>query len=243
MAAALRFVIEGEGAYTAVNGERTFMHAGDFVITPSWTWHDHGNVGKGPMVWLDGLDMHMVNFFETSFREGHEDFDKGKGHDLDRPDDDSFARYGNNLVPVDDEHHAHTSPIFNYPYDRTREALEKMKRRDAWDKWHGLLLKYVNPKNGDYAMPTIATFIQLLPKGFKTQPLRTTSSSVFVCTEGHGTTTVEGKTLAWGPRDIFVVPSWARFSHDASDESVLFSFSDRGVQEKLGYYREQKFDA
>src|SRR5439155_26674369 len=33
---ALRFIIEGHGAYTAVDGERTAMEPGDFVITPSW---------------------------------------------------------------------------------------------------------------------------------------------------------------------------------------------------------------
>src|SRR5579884_136712 len=67
---ALRFIIEGSGAYTAVDGERTIMRPGDFVITPSWTWHDHGNTGTGPMVWLDGLDIHIVKLFEASFREG-----------------------------------------------------------------------------------------------------------------------------------------------------------------------------
>ncbi|HZT52121.1 MAG TPA: cupin domain-containing protein, partial [Stellaceae bacterium] len=34
-AAALRFIIEGRNAYTAVAGERTSMEPGDFVITPS----------------------------------------------------------------------------------------------------------------------------------------------------------------------------------------------------------------
>ena len=52
-ASALRFILEGKDAYTAVGGERTMMEPGDFVITPSMTWHDHGNVGKEPMVWLD----------------------------------------------------------------------------------------------------------------------------------------------------------------------------------------------
>ena len=55
-ASALRFVIEGTGAYTAVEGERTTMHPGDFILTPSWTYHDHGNQGGAPTVWLDGLE-------------------------------------------------------------------------------------------------------------------------------------------------------------------------------------------
>ena len=65
---ALRFIIEGHGAYTAVEGERTMMEPGDFVITPSWTWHDHGNDTDQPMVWLDGLDMPIVRAVRRQLR-------------------------------------------------------------------------------------------------------------------------------------------------------------------------------
>ena len=239
--AALRFVLEGEGAYTSVDGERTTMHPGDFVITPSWTWHDHGNTGTGPMVWFDGLDMHMIKLFEASFREGA---GTDEAMPTDRPEGDAEARYGANLLPVDDDYRRPTSPIFNYRYDHTRAALEQMRRREAWSPWHGLKLKYANPRTGDYAIPTLATFIQLLPKGFTTAPYRATASTVFVCVEGGGRSIVgdgaTAKILAWGPRDIFVVPSWERHRHEASEDSVLFSYSDRGAQEKLGFFREEK---
>ena len=66
---ALRFVMHGNGAYTAVDGEKTIMRPGDFIITPSWTWHDHGNESNEPMIWLDGLDIPMVNHFSASFAE------------------------------------------------------------------------------------------------------------------------------------------------------------------------------
>ena len=66
---ALRFIVEGTGAYTAVDGERVTMHPGDFIITPSWTWHDHGNPGNDPVVWLDGLDVPMVAYFDAGFME------------------------------------------------------------------------------------------------------------------------------------------------------------------------------
>ncbi len=69
---ALRFVLEGKGAFTAVDGERTAMEPGDFVITPSMTWHDHSNQTSEPMFWLDGLDIPMVQFFDASFAEGVE---------------------------------------------------------------------------------------------------------------------------------------------------------------------------
>src|SRR5262249_57146608 len=52
---ALRFIIEGEGAYTTVEGERVPMRPGDFVLTPGWTWHDHGHLGAAPVVWLDAI--------------------------------------------------------------------------------------------------------------------------------------------------------------------------------------------
>jgi len=236
--AALRFVLEGSGAYTAVDGERTTMRPGDFVITPSWTWHDHGNDGDGPMVWLDGLDMHMVKLFEASFREGS---GSDEAREPDRPEGDSSARYGANMLPVEVEYDRPTSPVFNYPYERSREALDAMKRRDQWSPWHGLKFKFVNPMNGEHAMPTIATFIQLLPGGFRSQGYRSTDSTVFVCVEGRGRTLVGDQRLDWGPRDVFVVPSWSRHTHEATEESVLFSFSDRGVHEKLGFWREQRF--
>jgi len=70
---ALRFIVEGKGAWTAVNGERTTMHPGDFIITPSWTWHDHGNPsveeGGEPVVWLDGLDIPLVAQMDAGFAE------------------------------------------------------------------------------------------------------------------------------------------------------------------------------
>src|SRR5207248_3258824 len=94
---ALRFIIEGSGAYTAVDGERTTMQPGDFVITPSWTWHDHGNDSAEPMVWLDGLDIQIVKLLNASFAEpGADDVQA-----VSRPEGDSFARFGNNLLPVD----------------------------------------------------------------------------------------------------------------------------------------------
>jgi gentisate 1,2-dioxygenase len=233
---ALRFVIEGQGAYTAVDGERTIMSPGDFVITPSWTWHDHGNDSDRPMVWLDGLDIPIVALFDASFLE-HGASDEQA---VTRPAGDSLARYGSGLLPVGYEKTTPTSPVFNYPYGRTREALAQMQKAEEWDPCHGLKLRYVNPVTGDYAMPTMGTFMQLLPKGFATAPYRSTDSVVYSVVEGTGTTQVGDQTFEWGPRDIFVVPSWQRHWHTASDEAVIFSFSDRPVQDKLGLWREER---
>ncbi len=233
---ALRFVIEGNGAYTAVDGERTIMQPGDFIITPSWTWHDHGNDSDQPMVWLDGLDIPIVRLLDASFAEPG----NAETQMVARPEGDSLARYGQGLLPVDWKPERKTSPIFNYPYARTREALRTLVKNGAPDPCHGYKLRYVNPATGDYAMPTIATFMQLLPKGFGTAPYRSSDGTVFVCAEGAGESRIGDQAFAWGARDIFVVPSWTRVTHRAATETVLFSFSDRPVQDKLGLWREDR---
>lgn len=236
---ALRFVMEGSGAHTTVDGERTYMEVGDFVITPPGAWHDHGNTSDAPMIWLDGLDIPLVQFLDASFAEAYPEDEQPQT----RPPGDSFARYGANLVPVDHRPPGPASPIFNYPYARTREALEAMRRRQEWDPCHGLKMRYVNPNDGGYAMPTIAAFVQLLPRGFETARYRCTDATVFVCVEGAGRSRIADAVLEWGPKDIFVAPSWAWTSHEAQADSVLFSYSDRAVQQKLGLWREDRGNA
>lgn len=233
---ALRFVLDGGGAYTSVNGERTTMEYGDLVITPPWTWHDHGNPSDRPMIWLDGLDIPVASFFDASFAESFE----ADEQPLTRESGDSMARYGNNMLPVDYRQETLASPVFNYPYVRSREALESMKRQQEWDICHGLKMRYVNPADGESAMPTISPFLQLLPEGFQTNPYRSTDATVFVVTEGGGRSTIDGQVFQWGPKDIFVAPSWRWVSHQADTEAVLFSYSDRVAQQKLGYWREQR---
>src|ERR1044072_860623 len=126
---ALLFVLEGKGAFTAVDGERTAMEPGDFVITPSMTWHDHSNETNEPMFWLDRLEIPVVQVFEASFSEGA----KEDQQTISKPAGDRFARYGRNLLRVDQKRSSKTSPIFNYPYEYTRETLEKARARDEWD--------------------------------------------------------------------------------------------------------------
>jgi gentisate 1,2-dioxygenase len=239
VASALRFVIEGSNAYTAVSGERTMMAPGDFVITPSWTWHDHGNLSDKPMVWLDGLDMHLVNIMDAGFREAYPD----TSHPIKRPEGAAEAEFGYNMMPVGYEATSQTTPIFNYPYARTREALDRLARFHAIDACFGYKMKYINPVDGGWAMPTISTWMQLLPKDFKSMPYRSTDSVIFVCVEGHGKTIVGSQTFDWGPHDVWTVPSWQFYEHVAATDAVIFSFSDRVAQEKLDFFREQRGNA
>jgi gentisate 1,2-dioxygenase len=232
---ALRFVLEGEGAFTAVDGERHYMSPGDLVLTPAWTWHDHGG-GEQPVIWLDGLDIPIVQMFDTGFAEDM----PVQQQPIGRPVGDALARYGANMLPIDHRVSSLTSPVFAYPYARTREALYRMREGPAADPCHGYKMRYINPTTGGHALPTIATFMQMLSAGFPGATYRSTDASVYVVVEGHGRSTVGEHAFDWGPRDIFVAPSWSAVRHQASEEAVLFSFSDRVVQEQLGLWREAR---
>jgi len=237
---ALRFIVEGSGAYTSVDGERTTMHPGDFIITPSWTWHDHGNQavadGGESVVWLDGLDIPFIRTIGAGFAENYPE----PVQPISRPEGNSLYRYGYNMLPVNFEPSVKTSPIFNYPYARTREALDHLQRHGDIDAWDGVKMRYVNPATGGYAMPTMATFMQLLPAGFQGKAYRTTDATVFSVVEGHGTATIGGQKFSFAPRDVFVAPSWQTIELESAEEVVLFSFSDRPIQHALGLLREER---
>lgn len=234
---ALRFVVEGTGAYTAVDGERTTMHPGDFIITPSWTWHDHGHPGSEPVVWLDGLDIRTVQTFGAQFQEVYPE----EVQPVTRGEGISSARFGANLAPLGAvAPFGKTSPIFNYPYARSREALARLAREGDPDPCHGWKMQFINPMTGGPAMPTIGAFIQLLPKGFRTQACRSTDGTVYCAVEGTGRARIGGETFAFEPRDVFVVPSWLPLELEADAETVLFSFSDRPSQQALGLWRERR---
>jgi len=249
---ALRFIVEGTGAYTAVDGERTTMHPGDFIITPSWTWHDHGHPGRSPsdahgnepdqpVVWLDGLDIPMIRFFDAGFAENG----AARSQVVTRPEGSSFARYGHNMAPVrGTAPFGVTSPIFSYPYARSREALHQLERSAPIDAWDGYKLRYINPLTGGTPMPTLQPFLQRLPAGFDGQAWRQTDGAVYSVVEGTGTATIESPAgplrFDFQARDHFVVPSWQTLRLQSTAGCVLFSFSDRPAQEALGIHKEER---
>jgi gentisate 1,2-dioxygenase len=234
---ALRFIVEGSGAYTAVDGERTTMYPGDFIITPSWTFHDHGNPGNEPVVWMDGLDIRIVELFAAQFHEVYPE----EIQPVVRSEGAATARFGNGLAPINaTSPFGKTTPLFNYPYARSRESLEMLSKDQDPDPHHGWKMTFTNPLTGGHAMPTIAAFIQLLPASFNSQPYRATDGTIYSVVEGGGRVTIGNQTFAFEPRDTFVVPSWAPVSFESTAETVLFSFSDRPGQEAMGLWRERR---
>lgn len=210
---ALRFVVEGEGAYTAVAGERIQMRPGDFVITPPWAWHDHGNEGSGPVVWLDGLDTPFAQFFGAHFRENHRE---AKPHAL--------AVAGSPLV---------------FRLDDTCTRLRTLSQGQS-DPAHGHKLRYSPPAGGGHAFLTMSACMQLLPQGFRGRPYRATDGTVFNVAKGRCRIETGGRVHAVQARDSFVVPPWEAYRFEADEDCFVFSFSDRAAQEALGYWREER---
>jgi gentisate 1,2-dioxygenase len=153
----------------------------------------------------------------------------------------SMARYGNNLKPVGAvSPFGKTSPVFSYPYERSRETLARLVKEGDPDPCHGWKMEYINPLTGGHAMPTIAAFIQFLPKGFGTRPYRSTEGTIYSVVEGKGRARIGAERFDFGPKDAFVVPSWTPAEIHAEAETVLFSFSDLPGQETMGLWREKR---
>ncbi len=231
-ATAVRLIMEGEGAYTSVDGERTPMHVGDFVITPSWTFHDHGNPGSDAVIWFDGLDVPIIKLFDAAFSE-HQPSSPLRA----RAEDDSLARYAGNLLPVD-YRAGLANPVFRYPYAQTRSTLMRLRANGELHPAHGIRMRFAHPGTGGWPTPTIGAFMQLLPKGFDGTACRSTDATVYCVVEGCGHSDIGGTRIEWGPRDVFMVPSWVDARHLAGEDAVLFSMSDRPAQLALGIWRE-----
>jgi gentisate 1,2-dioxygenase len=238
-AAALRLVIEGSGAYTAVDGEKSYMEPGDFVTTPNWTWHDHGNEGEAEMIWLDGLDVPFIQVMEANF---YELFSENK-YPLVQPDDLSLRLYGRgSLKPTWVKHNALHSPLLNYKFSETYAALKAMAERTDGSPFDGVSVEYTNPLTGGPALPTMACFASLLAPGQQTKAHRHTGGTIYHVIQGSGESVIGGRIFRWDEKDTFVVPSWHWHEHRARTESVLFSYSDSAVLQPLGLYREEPLE-
>jgi len=228
---AIRFVMEGEGAWTTVDGDACDMSPGDLVLTPSWCWHDHKNGSDRPMIWFDGLDMPTVIALDAVFFEPHpESAQPMRGRNL------SERLYGGGAtVGVAAEHTAAHSPLLLYRWRDTDASLAALL--EASDE-PSVALRFVNPLTGASALPTLGCEMTRLATGRRTATRRKVGGSVFVVFRGRGRSVIDATRFDWGPGDSFVVPSWARLDHEADEPADLFSIDDRPLLERLGLFRE-----
>ena len=235
---AIRWVLQGQGAYTTVEGDKCYMEPGDLVLTPSWTWHDHNNEGNEPMIWMDGLDTPLVNNLEATFYEQFPEDQQpivGVGE--------SERRYASGaLRPAWESANTPYSPLWHYKWERTHEALHNLAEIDS-NPFDDVAMEFSDPSTGGPVLRSMACWIQLLRPGVHTRAHRHTSSAVYQVFRGQGHSVINGQRFDWDEGDFLVVPSWAWHEHanDTDDEAILFSIQDIPVMKSLALYREEPY--
>ena len=240
---AFRFVIEGEGVWTVVDGDPVRMSRGDLLLTPGWKFHGHQNIATEPMVWLDGLDIPFGKQMDIGFFE----FGPEVVSDLSTPDLSRAERlWGHpSIRPLSSLGDEPSSPLPAYRWVHTDAALreqlllEEEGRDVTLSKGHAAI-RFINPTTGKDVLPTMRCQFHRLRSGAKSVSARDVGSSVLQVFEGSGHVTLGGKRHDLKKGDIFVVPSWIEWSVEAAVEKAspyldLFQFSDAPIMEKLNF--------
>lgn len=232
---AARIVVEGEGAYTVVAGEKCRMQSGDVVLTPGGLWHEHAHEGTRPVIWLDALDLPLFVYLEGSYAEA------GAATSPATRVESAMAEYSEaGLVPSrSSTRGAGSYPMLRYPWERTARALAALEAVSA--PGQPLELDYVNPETGASCLPTLGfTAMHLRPGETQLAPLRS-SSAAFHVVHGQGRSWVDGHEFVWGTSDTFSAPPFARIEHRAEGvPAALIQIHDRPLQERLGFYEERQ---
>ncbi|MBI2349813.1 MAG: cupin domain-containing protein [Deltaproteobacteria bacterium] len=232
--AAIRFILQGKGAYTNVEGQKMVMEDGDLILTPQWTWHEHAHEGDQEMIWIDGLDVPFVQSLQVISFEPYKDKRLAA-----KSSSDAAPTYG--MTRPVREPSAAAPPPLHYRWRDAYPGLKGLAEAEP-NPFEGAAMEYVNPLTGGSTLPTLSCWIQMLRPGMRTQIHRHTSTSIYHVFRGSGTTVINGEPLHWEKGDTFIVPLWHWHAHanrSAQDEAILFSMHDAPILKAFGLYREE----
>ena len=231
---AARIVVEGEGAYTIVDGEKLPMSRGDLILTPTGCWHDHGHDGTEPVIWLDLLDLPLYYYLEGSYAVEAE-----LQAPRNRPDAANIEYSSAGLVPSRKlGERAAKYPMMRYPWTKTEATLRAAAAYTPASE--AVEFDFVNPETGKSVLPAFGFTAMMLRPGHTISPPLRSCSAVFHAVKGHGTTIVNGKTIEWKAGDTFSTPVFAALDHKAmGEDAFLMRGHDTPLQEKLDYYEER----
>ncbi|MQA09865.1 MAG: cupin domain-containing protein [Pseudonocardiaceae bacterium] len=241
---AFRFVLEGEGVWTVVNGDPVAMRRGDLLLTAGWAWHGHHNTLDEPMAWLDGLDIPLTGYLDAGFFE----FGPDEVTDRSTPRTSRAERLWGHagLRPVAFQDSPSSSPLAAYRWEQTDAALEAQLELEneghpgVAGQGHAAI-RYVNPATGADALPTMRTEMHRLRAGASFAH-REVGSSVWQVFDGSATFTLDGNSNTVSRGDLVAVPSWCSLEVVAAERLDLFRFSDAPVLERLELARQQTLD-
>ena len=235
---AIRFAVEGSGAYTVVEGEKLPMARGDLILTPPKLWHEHGHEGTGPVIWLDALDLPLIHHIETSYC-----IDGASQQVANLPDSSQTAYRRAGLLPYSAlDARKRDFPLLRFPWSEVREAL--LGYAGGCGPKDTVRLAYVNPETGAECLPTLGFSAIMLRPGEEIALTRRSTSAVFHAVEGMGESIVDDKEMRWTEADTFAAPTHARIrlrNNSDSAPAFLFTVDDAPMQRRLGIY--ECFDA
>jgi gentisate 1,2-dioxygenase len=242
-ASAHRFIMEGAGAYTVVDGHHITLGKNDYVLTPNGCWHDHGVAADGQVsIWQDGLDIPLMNSLETNFYAVYE----APAQTPAFPPNDLPLSYGGAMAPDGvDAWSKPFSPVMVYRWEQVRDAIWNFAKVSDGSPFDGHIMRYANPRTGGWALQTMGAHMQMLKAGLHTRAHRHTGNVVYNVAQGHGYSIIGGRRFDWAQHDIFCVPAWTWHEHvnlDTQDEAFLFSFNDFPVMDALGVRIEQPLE-
>ncbi|MGW4844401.1 cupin domain-containing protein [Nocardia brasiliensis] len=240
---AFRFVIEGEGVWTVVDGDPVAMRRGDFLLTPGWCFHGHYNTTGNSMAWIDGLDIPFVRQTDSAFFEfGADRLDTMATPHLSRSER-LWAHPG--LTPLGRHGARPSSPIAAYRWEHTDRALTAQFEL-ADEGFTGVLepghaaVRFTNPTTGGDVMPTLRAEFHRLRPGARTATTREVGSAVYQVFSGAGRVNLGDDEFDVEYGDLFVVPSWVPLTVTAADAELnLFRFADTPIFEALHQYRRE----
>lgn len=236
---AIRFIIDGAGSYSTVEGDKVMLERGDLVLTPPWTWHDHGSESDERAIWMDVLDIPLNNYLDAPFFEPY----PADSQPVDKQLNGSVLKYGvGQLRPAWEEPARDYPPLSVFKWADTRRALENLAQVEH-DPCDDVALEYANAHTGGPVMKSFSCGIQMLRPGVHTQAHRHTASTVYHVFEGRGATIVDGVRFEWSEGDMLVVPGWAMHEHvnaDPDAPAFLFSATDAPLLRALDKYRVER---
>jgi gentisate 1,2-dioxygenase len=246
---AFRLILEAPetGAYTTVEGNKLSMHMGDLLLTPNWTWHNHGNDGDSHVIWYDGLDVMLAYWLGGVFYEEMQDVtDKAYQDDYEHESNAITDTYGPGLIHrrtmYPDRIPTSDNPLIYYPYSKARQHLQNLADQGMGNPYEGVLMEYVNPLNCGPVFPSMSVSVRLINGKSTVEAMHRTENIIFVTLEGSVTFHLpDNQTFTAEPHDVTAIPSWVPYSitNNNGEPAVLASQSDRPVFKALGYYREE----
>jgi len=237
-AAAIRFILEGSGAVTLVDGDAIPMIPGDLVLTPNWTWHEHHNPTDERVLWLDVLDLALVIWLDAMFFEPGPDAPDPGPSPSGSTSERRFGRSG--IVPVSGAGGGAYSPLFVYRWSDVDAVLDDILGGIAA---HHASVRYSDPVRGGDVMPTLRCEAHRLRPGGAADFGRATGSAMWTVFTGEGVASVGDSTFEVEPGDTYVVPSWCPHRLETAAGADLFTVGDAPTFEALGLMRRRPPDA